>query len=723
MEQKRCGVGGVYIKFKPHLLMISVQLVYSILYFITEASFIHGLNPYIYVTYRNILAGLVLLPFAYFLERKIRPKLTMALFLEIFVLSLLGMSLSLNMYFASLKYTNPTFATVLYNTLSSITFIIAVILRVEVVNLRNPRSIAKVVGTLVSLGGVMVVTLYRGPIIRDVWPPLIHIHKNDHIHEEWFKGSLLAIASCISWALWYIMQAYSLKRYPAELSLTTWMCLVGGAQSAVFTVIVEPNLSAWTIGFDIDLLSIAYSGIVASGLFIFVQLWCTKEKGPVFVTMFNPLLTVLVAVLSYFVVGDKLHLGCIVGAIVVVIGLYLLIWGKEEEQEGDINSTKQRFNCTSNDPQKQEGVVLMEQKRCGLGGVRCKFKPHLLMILVQLGYSFLYFIAEASFNHGLNPYVYVTYRNILAGLVLLPFAYFLERKIRPKLTMALFLEIFVLSLLGLSLSLNMYFAGLKYTSPTFVTALYNTIASITFVIAVILRVEVINLRNPRSIAKVVGTVVSFGGVMIVTLYRGPIIRNVWPPLIHIHKHDHIHQEWFKGSFLVIASCMAWAIWYIMQAYTLKRYPAQLSLTTWMCLVGGAQSAMFTVIVERSKSAWTIGFNIDLWSIIYGGVVASGLLVFIQLWCTEEKGPVFVTMFNPLLTVLVAVLSYFVVGDRLHLGCIVGAIVVVIGLYLLIWGKEEEQEGGIDSTKEPIKCTSDDTQKTQKKNATGTDELP
>lgn len=29
--------------------------------------------------------------------------------------------------------------------------------------------------------------------------------------------------------------------------------------------------------------------------------------------------------------------------------------------------------------------------------------------------------------HGLNPHVYATYRNILAGLVLLPFAYFLER--------------------------------------------------------------------------------------------------------------------------------------------------------------------------------------------------------------------------------------------------------------------------------------------------------
>ena len=38
-----------------------------------------------------------------------------------------------------------------------------------------------------------------------------------------------------------------------------------------------------------------------------------------------------------------------------------------------------------------------------------------------------------------------------------------------------------------SLTLNMYFASLKYTSPTFVTSMVNTISSMTFVIAIILR--------------------------------------------------------------------------------------------------------------------------------------------------------------------------------------------------------------------------------------------
>ncbi|KAM3708205.1 hypothetical protein ACJW31_02G080100 [Castanea mollissima] len=342
----------------------------------------------------------------------------------------------------------------------------------------------------------------------------------------------------------------------------------------------------------------------------------------------------------------------------------------------------------------------MATKAGSLGNIYRRFKPQLLMVLAQIGYTFLYFITEASFNHGMNPHVYITYRHIVAGVVMFPFAYFLERKVRPKLTLALLLEIFVLSLLGVGLTLNMYFASLRYTSPTFVASMVNTIASLTFVMAVVLRIEVLDLRNRRGMAKVLGTLISLAGVMTMTLYKGPIMRNLWHPVIHIQGNTATHENWLKGSILTIASCITWSIWYIMQAFTLKRYPAQLSLTTWMSFVGGAQSAVFTVIIEHKPAAWAIGFNIDFWSIVYGGVVVSGLIIFFQLWCMEEKGPVFVTMFNPLSTILVAILAYFVLGEKLYMGSVLGAVIVIIGLYMLLWGKEGDQDVHNNSQEQP-----------------------
>ncbi|KAJ4722659.1 WAT1-related protein [Melia azedarach] len=316
-----------------------------------------------------------------------------------------------------------------------------------------------------------------------------------------------------------------------------------------------------------------------------------------------------------------------------------------------------------------------------------RFKPHLLMVIAQIAATFLYFITEASFNHGMNPHVYITYRHIVAGIVLFPLAYFLERKKRPKLTLALLVEIFIVSLFAIGLSLNMYFASMTYTSTTFVAAVINTTSAVTFVIAIVLRIEVVEFGNARSTAKVLGTVLSLAGGMIMTLYKGPTMRNPCHPLIHIHRNNSIHEQWLKGAVLSVACCISLSIGYILQSMTLKGYPARLSLATWMCFFGAAQSALFTVVVEHKQASWRIGFNIDLWSTVYGGIMISGLYIFIQLWCTEKRGPVFVTVFSPVSTILVAVLAYFVFGEKLYLGSIIGAVIVIVGLYMLLWGKE------------------------------------
>ncbi|KAI3871090.1 hypothetical protein MKX03_019832 [Papaver bracteatum] len=146
---------------------------------------------------------------------------------------------------------------------------------------------AKILGTSVSFAGVLTMTLFKGPAVRNLWGALIRIERSSAEHENWLKGSLLAVASCITWSVWYIMQAVALKNYPAQVSLTAWMSILGAAQSAVLTAF----------------------GVVCSGLIIYAQLRCTEQKGPVFVTIFDPLSTLMVAVVAYFIVGERLYTG------------------------------------------------------------------------------------------------------------------------------------------------------------------------------------------------------------------------------------------------------------------------------------------------------------------------------------------------------------------------------------------------------------------------------
>ncbi|XP_020231550.1 WAT1-related protein At5g07050-like [Cajanus cajan] len=332
----------------------------------------------------------------------------------------------------------------------------------------------------------------------------------------------------------------------------------------------------------------------------------------------------------------------------------------------------------------------MSNNECAFGVMYGKYKLHLIMVLAQVASSFLYFLLEASINKGLNPHVFVTYRHAVGGIVVLPFAYVRERKAWPKLTMTLFMELFFLSLFGISLTLNMFFASLKYTTPSFVVSMTNTISSLTFIFAVGLRLEVVNVKKPCGLAKVFGTVLSLIGALLMTLYKGHTIESLQGTPFHI-RDKLVHINWIKGSILCVASCISWSLWYILQAIIVKKYPAQLTLTAWINCMGAVQSAAFTVLVQHKPTAWFITSTVELCCILYAGVICGAILIFCQFWTTEQKGPVFVSMFNPLGTVLVTTLAYFVFGEKLHIGSLLGVVIVIIGLYLLLWGKESDED--------------------------------
>jgi hypothetical protein len=56
-----------------------------------------------------------------------------------------------------------------------------------------------------------------------------------------------------------LVQSFTLKKYPAELSLTALICMTGMVEGAAVSLVMERDMSAWKIGFDSRLLAAAYS--------------------------------------------------------------------------------------------------------------------------------------------------------------------------------------------------------------------------------------------------------------------------------------------------------------------------------------------------------------------------------------------------------------------------------------------------------------------------------
>ncbi|GAB4829793.1 hypothetical protein Ancab_019448 [Ancistrocladus abbreviatus] len=204
-------------------------------------------------------------------------------------------TLSQNLYLESLAFTSATFASTLGNLVPAITYILAVSCRLEKLALRSLPGKAKVAGTVIGIGGAMMMTLYKGVEIK-------LCSNNSHIlkHGQTVRhsrdgnrvlGALLFVGSSLSYASWLILQAKMGEK----------------------------------------LLSVSYLGIVGPGLMMALIAWCVRLRGPLFVSIFNPLALILVAIAGAFILDEKLFLGSVLGALLIICGLYMVLWGKGKE--------------------------------------------------------------------------------------------------------------------------------------------------------------------------------------------------------------------------------------------------------------------------------------------------------------------------------------------------------------------------------------------------------
>ncbi|KAK1305577.1 WAT1-related protein [Acorus calamus] len=173
--------------------------------------------------------------------------------------------------------------------------------RMERVDLRSRRGQAKVLGTVACVAGAMTMTLLKGPQLN--WLRSNENHAQPELVLDVFRPSTQRILG-------------------AAMMFTS---VAGGCAFVL------------------------YQGVVCSALGLFIQMWCVKERGPVFVTAFNPLSTVLVAIFEPLLLHVPLHLGSLVGMVLVIGGLYGITWGKALDQKVISSGTKVSEDETGGD--------------------------------------------------------------------------------------------------------------------------------------------------------------------------------------------------------------------------------------------------------------------------------------------------------------------------------------------------------------------------------------
>ncbi|GJN39996.1 hypothetical protein PR202_gb29156 [Eleusine coracana subsp. coracana] len=189
--------------------------------------------------------------------------------------------------------------------------------RMERIKIKERRSQAKIAGTAITVCGALLMILVKGPIVMFPWSKHVsHAVSDSSVHNSghWLLGIIMILLSCFSWSGFFILQ-----------------------------------------------------GVICSGVAYYVQGIVIKERGPVFVTAFSPLCMIIVTMLGSVILSEVITLGRLIGAIIIVVRLYALIWGKNTDhvnqidKENNFDKHKQALelplSCTDTNKSRNHGNI------------------------------------------------------------------------------------------------------------------------------------------------------------------------------------------------------------------------------------------------------------------------------------------------------------------------------------------------------------------------------
>ncbi|KAJ8427916.1 hypothetical protein Cgig2_023292 [Carnegiea gigantea] len=300
--------------------------------------------------------------------------------------------------------------------------------------------------------------------------------------------------------------------------------------------------------------------------------------------------------------------------------------------------------------------------------------PFIGMVMVQLISTGLQILSKVILSQGCFIFALMAYRHLLAAICIAPFAFFLER---------------------ITMGMGLFYYGLRDTTATYATNFLNLIPIVTFIFSILVRMESLKLNTKRGKIRVMGTILCVAGALVISLYKGKSFHINYGLPHHHHHHHHLHKasmiinkttpNWTRGTFLLVGSCFAYAAWFLVQVKLLKVFPSKYWATMLTCIGASIQTAVVGVCIDRRKSSWMLGWNLQLITILYSGVLASAASFYLISWAVASKGPTYPPMFNPLSLIFIALIEALVLGEDLSVGSLVGMVVIIAGLYSFLWG--------------------------------------
>ncbi|KAL3630764.1 hypothetical protein CASFOL_023748 [Castilleja foliolosa] len=321
------------------------------------------------------------------------------------------------------------------------------------------------------------------------------------------------------------------------------------------------------------------------------------------------------------------------------------------------------------------------------------------MLVVQLVTAGLQILSRIILSEG--TFIYIRSHNLSSRCCCINHRSFcsLLGAVKKLITFEAFFWLFMVALTGYDINGNgiLFYYGLQDTSATYATNFLNLIPVFTFLFSTIFRLEKLGLGSKAGKIKTLGVMLCLAGALTIALYKGKSFH-----LSHYYNHNSINitsnLNKTRGTLSLLASCLSYGLWFILQVKLFRVFPYKYWATLLTCIIGSAQAGVLGVCIDREPSSWRLGWDLQLVTILYSGMLATAATFSLISWAITQRGPTYPSMFNPLSLILIAILESCILGEEISIGSLIGMSLIIVGLYSFLWGKNKDIKDAMVSLK-------------------------
>ncbi|CAI9762536.1 unnamed protein product [Fraxinus pennsylvanica] len=339
------------------------------------------------------------------------------------------------------------------------------------------------------------------------------------------------------------------------------------------------------------------------------------------------------------------------------------------------------------------------------------------MLVVQVIATGLQLLSRVILSQGTFLFALLAYRNAVGAICVLPFALYWERDGLKKDINGYGIILFGTKghhsyichqFLESNPSYHLYLLNYpKYILRSVLSGLLRTFIKETSlcgnsIFLVLRRIEKLRVNTKAGKVKTLGAVICLAGALTIALYKGKAFH-----FHHFRQQNTVirtvREKKTRGTLLLVGSVLSYGMWFTTQVKLFKVFPYKFCATMLTCVIASIQQVIIGLCITRKPEAWKLGWNLQLITIVYSGILATAATFCLISWAISERGPTYPSMFNPLSLILVAILEALFLGEPITVGSSLGMCLIIVGLYSFLWGKSKEpkskpagtaKEGGI-----------------------------